>query len=344
MTLSSGGRPPGVLPPDLSPVSPPGRRWGRGVLTILITAGLFAAALFAIMRPADAVQPSARAMPTALWSEIPLPASTIAIPMPEPTPPAVVTSPLPGGSAAPSQSASPPTSPTATTTRGPYPPPGLNSAPTPLGTPARLAADDARYTFTDTQADGVAPIAYDPCRPIRYVMRPDNAPPEAGALIRSAFDRLTEVTGLQFIDEGPTDEAPSIQRSAYQPDRYGDRWAPVLVAWATESEVAELAGNVAGAAGSTSARTGDLPGIYVSGGLLLDGPQLSEVYASPETRPAVRAVVLHEMAHLVGLGHVEDPSQLMNPQSSASTTILDYQAGDLSGLVLLGAGPCVPQI
>jgi hypothetical protein len=44
----------------------------------------------------------------------------------------------------------------------------------------------------------------------------------------------------------------------------------------------------------------------------------------------------------VGLGHVNDPTQIMNP--TALPTVDDFQAGDLAGLAILGSGPCEPSI
>jgi hypothetical protein len=37
-------------------------------------------------------------------------------------------------------------------------------------------------------------------------------------------------TGFKFVFDGMTDEAPNKERKAYQPDRYKDRCAPVLIA------------------------------------------------------------------------------------------------------------------
>lgn len=54
----------------------------------------------------------------------------------------------------------------------------------------------------------------------------------------------------------------------------------------------------------------------------------------------VRGVVLHEFGHLLGLAHVKDPTQLMNPVGVPG--INDLQAGDLEGLAKLGRGSCAP--
>ena len=45
---------------------------------------------------------------------------------------------------------------------------------------------------------------------------------------------------------GALPEAPSENRNTYQADRYGKRWAPVLIAWSNPEESPGLAGNVPG--------------------------------------------------------------------------------------------------
>src|SRR5690606_37787550 len=120
----------------------------------------------------------------------------------------------------------------------------------PLGTPPAAPDSVASHRFGALQDNGRDRVAYDPCRPVHYVMRPDNAPPGARAMLAAAFARMTAVTGLRFVDDGVTDEGPSDQREPYQPDRYGDRWAPVLVTWSTAREQPEFAGDTVGRAGS----------------------------------------------------------------------------------------------
>lgn len=52
--------------------------------------------------------------------------------------------------------------------------------------------------------------------------------------------------------------------------------------------------------------------------------------------------MLHELGHLVGLDHVNDPTQLMYPETSGEMT--DFAAGDLTGLAELGRGACFPDL
>ena len=61
---------------------------------------------------------------------------------------------------------------------------------------------------------------------------------------------VSAASGLQFVYDGTTAEAPSKTRETYQPDRYGKQWAPVLIAWSTPEESPDLAGKVAGTGGA----------------------------------------------------------------------------------------------
>ena len=198
------------------------------------------------------------------------------------------------------------------------------------------------HAFVAFQANGVTPIAYDPCRSVHYVIRPDRMPAGGEEMVHAAAARITQVTGLQFVYDGLSDDPVAEDREPYQPDRYGDRWAPVLVAWQTDTENPALAGDVVGRAGSTSMSFGvTSTSFFVSGIVVLDGGQFPDVVAwsGPEV---AQAIVLHEFGHLVGLDHVADESQLMHPETTPGVT--DFAAGDLTGLSRLGRGSCAPHL
>ncbi|MCU1572561.1 MAG: Peptidase metallopeptidase [Micrococcaceae bacterium] len=223
------------------------------------------------------------------------------------------------------------------------PTPGHEASSRPLHSPPTVANDSASYRFVNAHDGGSGQfVAYDPCRPIHYVTRPQGEPDGGQTVIAEAVAQVSRATGLVFVDDGATDEAPSSPRQPFQPDRYGDRWAPVLIGWETPDENADFAADVVGLGGSTPMRTENGPAVYVTGQVELDGPQFSLLLTQPGGQALARAVVEHELGHLVGLDHTTDASQLMFPEAELSVT--DYGAGDLTGLAMLGGGVCAPKL
>jgi hypothetical protein len=220
--------------------------------------------------------------------------------------------------------------------------------PTPGGATTRLGSappapiGGESHAYLNLLDNGVSPVAYDPCRPIHYVLNPAGMPPGGEEMVHAAAARVSQATGLQFRYDGPTDEPLTDTREAYQPQRYGDRWAPVLVAFQTEAENPGLAGDVVGRAGSYPSDFWDSPSVYVTGDVSLDGGQFPEIMALYGGRDIAESIVLHEFGHLVGLDHVDDASQLMYPEITPGIT--DFGAGDLGGLARLGRGPCAPLV
>ncbi|WP_148076677.1 peptidase [Cellulomonas sp. PhB150] len=221
-----------------------------------------------------------------------------------------------------------------------FPTPGFEAGTVPLGHPPLVGSVSSSYKFLHVQADGITPVSWDPCRPIHYVTRTAGAPPGGNDMIEAAVSAVSAASGLVFVNDGATDESDPLRsmRPLSQPALYGDRWAPVLIEWDTEAQNMRLAGNIAGVGGPTPVSIDGQLLVNVTGGIQLDVEQVMDAQAYDGQGVTI---VMHELAHLVGLDHVADPTQIMNP--SAMPGVNTFQAGDLTGLALLGKGTCDPR-
>jgi hypothetical protein len=205
-----------------------------------------------------------------------------------------------------------------------------------------------QLTEPATSADGWSPawvddrgnpLRWDPCRPIPYVVNPAWMPQKGREDLAAALERISAVSGLTFSDEGDTDELPRRGRPSYQPERYGERWAPVLVAWVPPSATDLGLGNGVQGVASTTAVPTPAGGSLITAQVALDAERRLASGFGPGTTEG--EVLMHELAHAVGLGHVDDPTQVMYYRTTNSDSA--FGAGDRAGLVALGtAAGCRP--
>lgn len=185
------------------------------------------------------------------------------------------------------------------------------------------------------------PVTYDPCRTLHVRLNPTGGPDLEGgtdAVVADAVRAVRRATGLHLVLDGHTSARPG-DRPAGNPlgGALGSRDPRVLVAFATPAEVPGLRGPVAGLGGST--RVGVRGGVthYVGGQVTLDAGAFEEIATRADGPAEARAIVMHELGHVVGLDHVKDPGELMHAQNLGRTT---FGPGDLRGLAALGRGPC----
>jgi hypothetical protein len=146
---------------------------------------------------------------------------------------------------------------------------------------------------------------------------------------------VSRISGLKFVFDGETSRVP--ERRAPRPGADGQGWEPVLVAWSDAEEVPELAGDVAGLGGSARVTRPNQEWL-VTGSVILDGEDLSEMIQRRDGRELVTAIVMHEFGHLLGLNHVADRGQLMYDRNIGQKV---FGQGDRAGLATLGSGECV---
>ena len=219
---------------------------------------------------------------------------------------------------------------------------GIRLTPSGLSGPKRLvpevvvASTGGPFAYSQTHAG--EPVTYSPCKPLPVVVNSALMPPGADGLVEEAVAHVASRTGLDLHIEGDTNEEPTSLRAS-RLRQYGDRWPPALLAWSDPSGEPALAGEVVGVGGSTAVRTtaSGRPR-YVTGVVALDSPDLAATLELPAGRDLVRAVIMHELAHLVGLDHVDDLNELMYHGNVGVTA---FGPGDLEGLANLGRGSCL---
>ncbi len=177
------------------------------------------------------------------------------------------------------------------------------------------------------------PGRWDPCRPIPYVLQAGWMPDSGRADVAEALRRVEVATGLAFVYEGDTDEMPSHHREPYQPQRYGDRWAPLLIGWVPAGSTDLGVGEDAQGVSVAVAVPNDGGPSLVSGQVVLDATH--RLYGGFGPGGTEGEVLLHELGHAVGLGHVLDPTQVMYPQ--VKNSLPEFGAGDREGLAAVGA-------
>ena len=199
-------------------------------------------------------------------------------------------------------------------------------------TPAPAAADEYTFSFVDDQG---RPARWNPCKPITWRYNPARQR-EAGDLqdVQAGIARLAAATGLSYVYAGTTTDAP------YRQDLGDTTDEDLLIGWGDETTHPDLAGSVAGYAGTSTRYRISSTGVrsaqeIVSAQMVLDhdGPALA-----PGLVPGLSlgALVLHELGHTVGLGHSPGAAEVMYPTLNGAFTG-DYNVGDLAGLQRLGA-------
>jgi hypothetical protein len=222
------------------------------------------------------------------------------------------------------------------------------------------------YSFLFVGADGCQPARFNPCAPVQYVLNRTLATDADVADLTEAIRKVADATGLEFQYAGTSTEDP---RSTARPVRAPDgtiTWPPVLIGWAhlgtgdaLRPSTTAGGGSGTGAGGGPPANQGVVGGggrPQVSGNVITTGNLVLNLDAVTDTdthNPVPHGfgsgvnwgrIMMHELAHVVGLGHVESRTSIMNETLTQQTIpSTEFGVGDLIGLRYLGKqGGCLP--
>lgn len=185
------------------------------------------------------------------------------------------------------------------------------------------AADS--FSFIRMQADGETPVTFNHCVPLGIYVNARTGPTNAVEVVKNAARRISLVSGFDISVAGTTDLAPTEENA-------GPGAGLILVAWSDPQEEPGLEGKVLGLGGAwRSTAMVDGRNWFTRGQVALDGPSLAGLSQSTQ-----EATVMHELGHVLGLGHVKDRGQLMDP----APVLDDWGPGDLAGLRQLGSVAC----
>ncbi|HET6809441.1 MAG TPA: hypothetical protein VFH50_00355 [Acidimicrobiales bacterium] len=197
-------------------------------------------------------------------------------------------------------------------------------------------AADPGYTLLYPDGSGGTRARWNPCAAIRWAVNLSDAPANALSDAQQAVAQVSAATGIPFTYAGTTDTAPNPSGPGGQLPAGID----AVIAWLPPSDFAVNATEAGFGGNWWAPATGPTERIY-QGYAIVNG-DLASGFLHPGFGPGYSEghLLLHELGHMMGLGHTADPSEVMTPQQGPLSSAA-YGPGDLQGLRVLGAGPCV---
>ncbi len=200
------------------------------------------------------------------------------------------------------------------------------------GYSALASGGNGSYTFLEYQPHGNgSPITYSSCRriPVEFNLSGVEDKAKTRRILLQAMGEASAASHLNVVYVGESARRPRFGSAS--PQGY-----PVLIAFAEPAELPAMEGK-AGRGGSSWVDVNGLS-TYVSGQIVLEKGYWNRNLDRWHGKETARAIVMHELGHVLGLGHVDDDNEVMGASGSHAD---EYGPGDRRGLAILGKGPCI---
>jgi len=171
---------------------------------------------------------------------------------------------------------------------------------------------------------------WNPCTSVTYELNLAGAPAFARAAVADAMTKVMQATGINMVDLGDTTAGLTGTPPA---------GVDAVIAFSTtQADGTAFGGGTLGQGGGSYSYTGaGLNAKVVSGYVLINR---TYSFLDGYMANGLSQTLLHELGHMMGLGHVNDIAEVMYPYSH---TVTGWGPGDREGLWHLGAAqPCLP--
>lgn len=191
-------------------------------------------------------------------------------------------------------------------------------------------------------------VRWNPCQTITFAVNPKLAGRSAAARasavedVQQAFRRVGKRVGIDFAYAGRTDEIPRDGASQSWSSR--QKAAEVVVAWVDQDRAATRSNLIGKSGGRYPSGVGGWMMRYsadqyqaaIGRGFVVLNADHNRLYARGFGSGTTRgALLLHEIGHVMGLGHVGTTRELMYP-TMLERGSSNYKRGDRTGLAKVG--------
>lgn len=195
-------------------------------------------------------------------------------------------------------------------------------------------APEGSYRFWSVEQSTGQPVTWPRCRPVYVVANPEGIPADQHdefiAMLEHALDAISEATDQDWVHVGSTAHRAADEHTIR------DVRGAVTISFMTAPDPDDKASAWAMPRLGVDPSTGEVH--FVTGVVNLNAQRLVGD-AGGEVTPLVATTLMHELGHIAGLDHVDDPGQLMHGYYSLpdEPRYEEYRDGDLAGLARVGS-------